>query len=75
METKRSFEDLILPEDLKSRLKDSVSWHIRNKVPLKFFFEGPAGSGKKITAEATCRESDADLLIVDSKALLKKPFF
>lgn len=74
IETKRSFEALVLPEDLKSRLKDSISWHIRNKVPLKFFFEGPDGSGKKITAEAACREVGTDLLIVDSKALLESRF-
>lgn len=74
METKRSFEALILPEDLKSRLKDSVNWHIRNEIPLKFFFEGPDGSGKKITAEAACREMGANLLIVDSKALLENRF-
>lgn len=74
METKRSFEDLVLPEDLKSRLKDSISWHIRNEVPLNFFFEGPDGSGKKITAEAACWGAGTDLLIVDSKALLANRF-
>ncbi|MDY9927106.1 AAA family ATPase [Methanosarcina sp.] len=74
IEPKRSFGALVLPEDLKSRLKDSISWHIRNKVPLKFFFEGPDGSGKKITAEAACREVGTDLLIVDSKALLESRF-
>ena len=57
MKAKRSFEALILPEDLKSRLKDSVNWHIRNKVPLKFIFKGPYGSGKKTAAKAACRRS------------------
>lgn len=71
---KKSFEALILPEDLKNRLKDSVNWHIRNEIPLRFLFKGPYGSGKKTTAEAACREVDTDLLIVDSKSLLENRF-
>ncbi len=71
MEAKKSFEALILPEDLKSRLKDSVNWHIRNKIPLKFLFKGSYGSGRKTAAEAACREMGTDLLIVDSKVLLE----
>ena len=74
METKRSFEGLVLPEGLKNRLKDSVSWHILNKAPLKFFFEGPEGSGKQIAAEAACTDLGTDLFIVDSRALLKSRF-
>jgi SpoVK/Ycf46/Vps4 family AAA+-type ATPase len=71
MEAKRSFEALILPEDLKSGLKDSINWHILNKAPLKLLFKGPYGSGKKTAAEAACREVSTDLLIVDSKVLLE----
>jgi SpoVK/Ycf46/Vps4 family AAA+-type ATPase len=71
MEAKRSFEALILPEDLKSRLKDSINWHILNRAPLKLLFKGPYGSGKKTAAEAACREAGTDLLIVDSKVLLE----
>lgn len=69
MKAKNSFENLILPEDLISRLQDSVNWHIVNKIPLKFLFKGPCGSGRKATAEAICREAGNNLLIVDSKAL------
>lgn len=71
LETKRSFEALILPEDLKSKLKDSVNWHILNRAPLKFLFKGPYGSGRKTAAEAACREANTDLLIMDSKVLLE----
>jgi len=71
---KRSFEALILPEDLKSRLKDLVNWHIRNEIPLRFLFEGPYGTGKKITAEAVCRETGTDIIIVDSKGLAENNF-
>jgi hypothetical protein len=74
LETKRSFEALILPEDLKSRLKDSVNWHILNRTPLKLLFKGPYGSGKKTAAEAACREANTYLLIVDSKVLLENNF-
>jgi SpoVK/Ycf46/Vps4 family AAA+-type ATPase len=68
---KKSFEALILPEYLKSSLKDSVNWHTQNKIPLRFLFKGPYGSGKKTAAEAVSREAGTDLLIVDSKVLLE----
>ncbi len=71
LKVNRSFEALILPEDLQKRLKDSVNWHIHNKNPLKLLFKGPYGSGKKTVAEAACRELGTDLLIVDSKVLLE----
>jgi len=67
----RSFGSLILPDDLKTRLKNSVEWHVWRDFPLKFLFQGPQGSGKKTTAEAVCYEMGMDLLVVDSKALLE----
>lgn len=71
LKTKISFEALILPDNLKIRLKDSVNWHILNRAPLKLLLKGPYGSGKKTAAEAACREVGTDLLIVDSKILLE----
>ncbi len=71
IKAKNSFEILILPEDLKSRLQDSVNWHIQNKAPLKFIFKGPYGSGKKTAAKAACGEVGTNLLIIDSKAFLE----
>ncbi len=74
IKAKNSFETLILPEDLKSRLQDSVNWHLHNKIPLKVLFKGPHGSGRKATAEAACREVGSNLLIVDSKAFSRHGF-
>lgn len=75
VKTKKSFEAFILPEDLKSRLTDSVNWHIRNKIPLKGIFKGPYGSGKKTAAKAACGEVGINLLIIDSKAFLENRSF
>ena len=68
---KRSFEDLILPADFKSKLMNMASWYSENKFPLKLLFCGPPGSGKKTAAEAFCREAGINLLVVDSKVLLE----
>ncbi len=68
---KRSFDDLILPVDLKNKLMDMASWHSGNKFPLKLLFSGPPGSGKKTAAEAFCREAGINLFVVDSKVLLE----
>lgn len=74
IKAKKSFEALVLPEELKNRLQDSVNWHLRNRNPLKFLFKGPYGSGRKATAEAACREAGINLLIVDTKAILQRGF-
>ncbi|MGB9939400.1 AAA family ATPase [Methanosarcina sp.] len=67
----KSFEDLILPAELKSALINMAGWYSGNRLPLKFLFCGPSGSGKKTAAEAICREAGINLLVVDSKFLLE----
>ncbi len=67
----KSFDYLILPEDLKSKLVKMVSWYRGNRFPMKLLLCGTSGSGKKTAAEAVCRETGANLLIVDSKVLLE----
>jgi len=42
---KRSFEDLILPEEFKHQLTNLANHG--NRFPMKFLFCGPPGSGKK----------------------------
>jgi SpoVK/Ycf46/Vps4 family AAA+-type ATPase len=68
---RKTLDDLILPEDLKNKLKDLASRYRRKELPLKLIFCGPYGSGKKSAAEAFCRETEINLLIVDSKNLLE----
>ncbi len=70
IKAERSFEDIILPADFKSKLINIASWCSRSKLPPKLLFCGPHGSGKKTVAEAVCRETGINLLIVDSKVLL-----
>jgi len=71
LKPRRSFEDLILPEDFKNRLMIIVSRYRENKFPLKFIFSGPLGTGKKIAAEAICREAGVKLLVVNSEIFLE----
>lgn len=71
IELKRSFDDLVLAEDDKKMLMELMMQHSDLKDPMIFFFHGPYGTGKKMTAEAACRELETPLLVVDSKALIK----
>jgi len=71
LKPERSFKNLILPPDFKSKLVNLANLYRRNKLPLKLLFLGPPGSGKKSTAEAICREAGVNLLVVDSRSLLE----
>jgi SpoVK/Ycf46/Vps4 family AAA+-type ATPase len=68
---KRSFEDLILPEEFKHKLTNLANCYSGNRLPMKFLFCGPPGSGKKSAADAVCRKAGINLLVVDSKSLLE----
>jgi SpoVK/Ycf46/Vps4 family AAA+-type ATPase len=71
IKSNRSFADLILPEDFKSKLMNIASRYSGNKLSSKLLFCGPSGSGKKTAAEAICKEAGINLLVVDSKILLE----
>lgn len=70
-EPKKSFSDLIQDAENKKALNELI---IDADVPLIFFFYGPYGTGKKMTAEAVCKELGMTLLLVDSSCLKKEPF-
>ncbi len=65
----RSMEDLVLPEDLKSKLMNVASLYRERNYPPKLIFCGPSGSGKKTAAEAICRIIGVNLLLVESNKL------
>lgn len=69
LEPKRSIRDLISDDNKKTTLKELIRWHSRTKVPVMFYFHGAYGTGKKMTAEAVCRELGTSLFAVDSRAL------
>lgn len=71
----KSFDDLVSAEDDKAKLIELIGQHSSLKEPLVFLFSGPYGTGKKMTAEAVCRELGMQLLVVDSKALVKDETF
>jgi len=57
----RSIEDCILPETIKTTLRDVVS---QNKIP-NMMFTGTSGIGKTTAARAICNETQADYLIIN----------
>jgi SpoVK/Ycf46/Vps4 family AAA+-type ATPase len=65
----RSFDDIISSDDYKNRLMELIKLLSNMKNPPMFLFNGPYGTGKKMTAEAVCRELGKPLLVVDSKGL------
>ncbi len=64
-----SLSELILTEDNKKVLDRLLQSNMRN--PMMFFFYGPYGTGKKMVAEAVCKEFGIPMLVVDSRALMK----
>lgn len=69
IEPKRSFDDIISIENHKNALMELIKILSITKTQAMFFFQGPYGTGKKMTAEAVCRELGIPLLVVDSKGL------
>lgn len=65
---KVSFDDLILPSEMKRRLMLVAERGKPNGIVL--YFQGSYGFGRRSTAEALCRNLDFELLLVDVEALL-----
>lgn len=61
-----AFSDLILPDDLRQRL-ETVTAQAESR--FMFYFQGPAGYGKRTTAEAFCRARGQTILVVDGGSL------
>jgi SpoVK/Ycf46/Vps4 family AAA+-type ATPase len=66
---RRSFDDIISNDDHKTGLMEFMKTFSSMKNPAMFFFQGPYGCGKKMTAESICREMGTSLLVVGSKGL------
>ncbi len=67
VEPKRNFNDIILTDDSKNTLMRLIKQH--SDIKLIFYFHGAYGTGKKMAAEAVCKELGMPLLVVDSKVL------
>ncbi|RLB96058.1 MAG: hypothetical protein DRH50_02365 [Deltaproteobacteria bacterium] len=64
------FDDLLLPSDVKRHLMSLARDKRTRDDGLIFYFQGPYGVGKQITAEAICRDLGIGLLVVDGERLL-----
>ncbi|HEY9247136.1 MAG TPA: ATP-binding protein, partial [Candidatus Methanoperedens sp.] len=69
IEPKRSFGDIISTDNHKNGLMEFMKLLSSMENTAMLFFSGPYGTGKKLTAEAICRELKKPLLVVDSKGL------
>jgi SpoVK/Ycf46/Vps4 family AAA+-type ATPase len=69
IEPARSFDDIISPNDYKNKLMEFTKLLSTMENPPMFLFQGPYGTGKKMTAEVICMELGKPLLVVDSKGL------
>ncbi len=69
IEPKRSFNDIISTDNYRNGLMEFTKLLSSMKNPVMLFFNGPYGTGKKLTAETICREQGIPLLVVDSKGL------
>ncbi len=66
----RNFNDMVLPDQISRTLTQLIDRSTSMKIPL-LYFQGPYGTGKKMTAEAISRELGLSLFLVDSKQLSK----
>jgi AAA+ superfamily predicted ATPase len=64
----RGFERIVLPEELRARLRRIVGAHPRGLV---LALQGGYGSGRTAVAEALCADAGLPLLLVDAERLLE----
>lgn len=67
----RTFDDLIVLDDQKNCLLEAVKRRSEENSRLMFFFYGPSGTGKKLAAEACCKELGVNLLLAAAGAFPK----
>jgi SpoVK/Ycf46/Vps4 family AAA+-type ATPase len=62
--------DLVLATEVKQRLLRLLDKSETAGERLMLYFQGPGGVGKRTTAEALCRESARELVVIDGERLL-----
>jgi ATP-dependent 26S proteasome regulatory subunit len=68
----KSFEDVIVEDEIKNRLSGFCMKKSQENVRFVFHFQGAPGSCRLETAEAYCRKAGINLLVVDTGRLLKR---
>ena len=63
-------EELVLPEDVKKRLRRIAQAQATRQDGVILYFQGPYGVGKRTTAQALCEELGMTLLVIDGELLM-----
>jgi SpoVK/Ycf46/Vps4 family AAA+-type ATPase len=71
IEPVRSFDDLVFPDNEKNAIRELIKQRLAIRNPM-FFFHGAYGTGKKMAAEAICKELGIPLFVVDARILVKR---
>ncbi len=66
----RSLEELVLPVEMRRRLRLLLETRQPGRGGLNLYFQGPYGVGKRSVAEALCKIAGWKLLVVDGAHLL-----
>jgi SpoVK/Ycf46/Vps4 family AAA+-type ATPase len=68
----RDFSDVLMEEQDVAKLKRLCSFHKSHREERKplLYFQGARGAGKRLTAEALCKELGINLLMVDVPELI-----
>ncbi len=74
VEPEKDWSSVVLHEDVKKKLirLSGQFFKKRDNESSSFYFWGPYGAGKKLAAEAFCKETELPLIIVNTGELLKK---
>jgi len=70
LQPQAELKTLLLPDELKGRLRKLIKSRSEAGGGLRFYFRGPSGVGKRTVAEAVCRAWNKHLLIVEGGQLL-----
>jgi hypothetical protein len=65
-------EELVLPEDVKKRLRRIAQAQATRQEGVILYFQGPYGVGKQTTAQALCEELGMTLLVIDGESLMNQ---
>jgi SpoVK/Ycf46/Vps4 family AAA+-type ATPase len=64
-----TLSEVLLPAEVRERLLNAISREMSRQGAI-LFLHGPHGSGKRMTAEALCREWETPLLVINTALMM-----